>query len=314
MVKVRTILDKLVYNDFYDVIDSSMSCSNIGARRNRNIRDHLFVVNSIFNDIKQNKNIHGIDCQIYDISKCFDKMWYAETANDLYKAGLTNDKFILVANSNKEAQVAVKTPWGSLTNRVKIQEIEMQGTVLSNIKCSVQIDSLGQDCITENKGIFKYKGCISIPPLSMVDDVITISNLLNAVHLLNAVQVQQLAAARAVCGFGCWRWSRRKLLEKMGWLSVRQLVFYHSVLQVHKTLKTRVPLSLFQALSVDFPRRTRSAANGQIRQDDSFLSQATFKYRAMKSYNSVPDSVRTGSTVTVKRRLKQWIKTNILID
>ena len=131
-------------------------------------------------------------------------------------------------------------------------------------------------------------------------------------YLLNAVQVQQLAAARA--GFGCWRWSRRKLLDKMGWLSVRQLVFYHSVLQVHKTLKTRVPLSLFQALSVDFPRRTRSAANGQIRQDDSFLSQATFKYRAMKSYNSVPDSVRTGSTATVKRKLKQWIKTNIPID
>ena len=133
-------------------------------------------------------------------------------------------------------------------------------------------------------------------------------------YLLNAVQVQQLAAARAVCGFGCWRWSRRKLLEKMGWLSVRQLVFYHSVLQVHKTLNTRVPLSLFQALSVDYPIRTRSAANGQIRQDDSFLSQATFKYRAMKSYNSVPDSVRTGFTVTVKRKLKQWIKTNIPID
>ena len=161
VVKVRTILDKLVYNDFYDVIDSSMSCSNIGARRNRNIRDHLFVVNSIFNDIHQSKNIHGIDCQIYDISKCFDKMWYAETANDLYKAGVQNDKFILVANSNKESQVAIKTPWGSLTNRVTIKEIEMQGTVLSNIKCSVQIDSLGQDCITENKGIFKYKGCIS---------------------------------------------------------------------------------------------------------------------------------------------------------
>ena len=132
--------------------------------------------------------------------------------------------------------------------------------------------------------------------------------------LLNAVQVQQLAAARAVCGFGCWRWSRRKLLDKLGWLSVRQLVFYHSVLQVHKTLKTRVPLSLFQALSVDFPRWTRTAAHGQIRQDNSFLSQDTFKYRAMKSYNSVPDSVRTGSTETVKRKLKQWIKTNIPID
>ena len=52
----------------------------------------------------------------------------------------------------------------------------MQGTVLSNIKCSIQVDSLGQDCITENKGIFKYKGCTSIPPLSMVDDIIAINN------------------------------------------------------------------------------------------------------------------------------------------
>ena len=67
-------------------------------------------------------------------------MWYAETANDLFKVGVQNDKFILVANSNKESQVAVKTPWGSLTNRVTIKDIEMQGTVLSNIKCSVQIE------------------------------------------------------------------------------------------------------------------------------------------------------------------------------
>jgi hypothetical protein len=107
-------------------------------------------------------------------------------------------------------------------------------------------------------------------------------------YLLNAIQIQQLAAARAVCGFACWRWSKRKLLDKLGWLSVRQLVFYHSVLQVHKTLQTGVPVSLYQALSVDYPRQTRNAANGQIRQDENFSSQATFKYRAMKFFNSVP--------------------------
>ena len=43
-----------------------------------------------------------------------------------------------------------------------------------------QIPNLGLDdhtiCITENKGLYKYKGCISIPPLSMVDDVVTISS------------------------------------------------------------------------------------------------------------------------------------------
>ena len=44
VVKMRSILDKLIYNDKYETIDKSMSCSNIGARKNRNIRDHLFVV------------------------------------------------------------------------------------------------------------------------------------------------------------------------------------------------------------------------------------------------------------------------------
>ena len=153
-----------------------MSSSNIGARRNRNIRDHLFVINGILNDIHENKSKTGVDLGIYDISKCFDKMWYSETGNDIFKAGVQDDRFIMIANSNKECQVAVKTPWGGLTKRISLSKLEMQGTVLSNIKCSVQVDSIGQDCIRENKGIFKYKDCITIPPLSMVDDVITISS------------------------------------------------------------------------------------------------------------------------------------------
>ena len=133
-------------------------------------------------------------------------------------------------------------------------------------------------------------------------------------YLLDAIQVQQLAAARVVCGYGCYRWSRRKLLDKVGWLSVRQLILYHTVIQAHKTLITGVPKPLYQSLSGTYPRNTRNAAVGQIRQGNNFSSSSTFKYRAMQGYNSVPVSVRTGSTATVKRKLKQWIKTNIPID
>ena len=205
VVKIRSILDKLIYNDIYDKVDSSMSFSNIGARRNRNIRDHLFVINGVLNDVQQNKNNNsGVDVGIYDIEKCFDKMCYAETSNDLYKAGVKDDKFIMVTNSNKECQVAVKTPWGGLTDRITLSEIEMQGTVLSNIKCSVQIDSLGKDCITENKGLYKYKGCISIPPLAMVDDVVTISSCGSDSVKVNAivqakVQTKQLKLGQKKC-------------------------------------------------------------------------------------------------------------------
>ena len=55
VVKLRSILDKLVYQDNYQIIDNNMSCSNNGARKNRNIRDHLFVVNAVLNDAIQTK-------------------------------------------------------------------------------------------------------------------------------------------------------------------------------------------------------------------------------------------------------------------
>ena len=100
-------------------------------------------------------------------------------------------------------------------------------------------------------------------------------------YLTRAVQVQQLVAARAVCGYHSLRWSRRQLLDKVGWLSVNQLLFYHTALQAHKTLQTGLPKPLYQSLTVDHPYRTRSAANGQIRQDSSFRSNSTFKFLAM---------------------------------
>ena len=55
VVKLRSILDRLSYNDNYEIIDQTMSCSNIGARKNRNIRDHLFVINGILNDVNNSK-------------------------------------------------------------------------------------------------------------------------------------------------------------------------------------------------------------------------------------------------------------------
>ena len=74
MVKLRSILDRLSYNDNYEIIDQTMSCSNIGARKNRNIRDHLFIINGILNDVNNSKKNEKIDIQIMDIRKCFDKI------------------------------------------------------------------------------------------------------------------------------------------------------------------------------------------------------------------------------------------------
>ena len=185
VVKLRSILDKLVYNDKYNIIDKSMRCSNIGARKNRNIRDHLFVINAIINDTFKKKK--DVDIEIMDIAKCFDKMWYEETANDVFKAGVTDDKFTLLSNSNKTCRVAVKTPWGSITNRITLDKLEMQGTVPAPLKASVQLDTLGKECIEAGDGLFKYKGCVNITPLIMIDDVLAISSCGNDSVKLNAI-------------------------------------------------------------------------------------------------------------------------------
>ena len=131
-------------------------------------------------------------------------------------------------------------------------------------------------------------------------------------YLLNILQVQQLTAARLVCGFGSWKFSRRKLLDKAGWLSVRQLIFYHTVLQTHKTLISRVPLHLYHSLNNDYQRVTRSAEAGNLRQ--ILKCTSTFQYRAVKYYNSVPAEVRTGTLETVKKKLKKWTRNNIPLD
>ena len=70
-------------------------------------------------------------------------------------------------------------------------------------------------------------------------------------------------------------------------------MFYHTALQTIKTLNTAKPMDLYQAITSDYPYRTRNATIGQIRQDETFR-KSSFKYRARQAYNQVPVQVRTG--------------------
>ena len=57
-------------------------------------------------------------------------------------------------------------------------------------------------------------------------------------YLLKALQ---LTAARTMCGFQSWMWSKSRLLRRVGWMSVRQMIEFHTVLQAHKTLNSGLP-------------------------------------------------------------------------
>ena len=68
----RTILMNMVYKDKYPIIDQAMSDSNIGARKQKNIRNHIFVVNSVLHDVLQKKSNNPIDLMVLDYKQMFD--------------------------------------------------------------------------------------------------------------------------------------------------------------------------------------------------------------------------------------------------
>ena len=105
--KLRSVIDKMVMDEVYETVDKSMGPSNIGARKGRNVRDHLLVIKSIINEAVKDK-VNKTDVNLYDIVKCFDKMNYKATGNDMFEAGVVSDNFVVLAIENEESNVAVK--------------------------------------------------------------------------------------------------------------------------------------------------------------------------------------------------------------
>ena len=44
---LRSLLFRIIYNRKYEMIDSNMTDSNIGARKNKSCRNHIWIVNGI---------------------------------------------------------------------------------------------------------------------------------------------------------------------------------------------------------------------------------------------------------------------------
>ena len=94
--------------------------------------------------------------------------------NDVYSAGLNDDKFQLLYNANTLVNVAVKTPVGK-TKSEDIRNVIIQGDVFGPLLCSKQVDTFGQECLETGKYTYSYRGEVDIPPLGMVDDLLCVS-------------------------------------------------------------------------------------------------------------------------------------------
>ena len=58
----------------------------------------------------------------------------------------------------------------------------MQGTVWGSLKCICTMDSLAKKMCESPERLYKYKG-VSIPPLEMVDNILTVSSVENTLAM-----------------------------------------------------------------------------------------------------------------------------------
>ena len=159
---LRTILMKMIHERTYEKVSLSMTDSQIGAKKNKSVRNHLFVLNSIISDVLSTKKKQPIDLSILDFRQMFDAEDLSICLNSLYEAGIKDDTLALIYEANKKNVIYVKTPNG-LTKNASICEKIMQGDVMSPLLSSNMVDKNIGKVATGH--IYLYINKVEIPPL-----------------------------------------------------------------------------------------------------------------------------------------------------
>ena len=170
---LRTVFMRLIYNQEYNTIDQNMSDCNIGGRKNKGCRNHIFVINGVIHDVMSSVQKKPIVIQIFDFSQMFDAIKLEEAICDMYNVGVQNDNLKLLYEANKTIHTAVKTPFGK-TDRKVIKSSVLQGDTFGPSFASVQVDNICKEAVDKDM-TYHYKNKLPIGPLGMIDDVITVT-------------------------------------------------------------------------------------------------------------------------------------------
>ena len=129
-------------------------------------------------------------------------------------------------------------------------------------------------------------------------------------YLINHLQILQNRAARLVTK-SAWGTSTKVILSQCGWLSVSQLVHFHSLTLAYKMKKDQKPEYFRSKFNNNFPYDTRLSTEAGFRRQDHCSLETTmtsFIPRTTKLWNDLPPEVRTAPTLkSFKVKLKTWI-------
>ena len=123
---------------------------------------------------------------------------------------------------------------------------------------------------------------------------------------LNSLQVLQNKAAQIVTRSPP-RSVRNSMFDKLDWLSVNQLVAYHTLIQVYKIRSCREPEYLSEIL-----RNDNRNGNIIIPNSDLSLAKKSFSFRGAQLWNSLPVQIRSCLKISqFKKASRKWVKDQV---
>ena len=186
--------------------------------------------------------------------------------------------------------------------------------IQSNLKWHKHLNQLKQKLKSRLAGLRKLQFVVPGSALKTIAQGIFDSSLVYCLPLfggceradLNSLQVLQNKVAQIVLKFPP-RSNRILMYDKLDWLTINQLIDYHTLLSIFRIRSCKEPEYLAAIFS-------NENANGRVilPKPNLELAEKSFCIRGAKLWNSLPRSLKTENKMTpFKLGLKKWVKAHI---
>ena len=102
MEKIPKVCDNSeIHKRTYEKVNKHMTDSQIGARKNKGVGNHLFILNLIISYVLSSKKKKSIDLNIMDLKQMFDWEQLEICMNLLYEKDIQDNIFSLIHEANK---------------------------------------------------------------------------------------------------------------------------------------------------------------------------------------------------------------------
>ena len=187
--------------------------------------------------------------------------------------------------------------------------------VQANLKWKRQIKVLISKLKTRLAGLAKLKFVLEFSLKKIITEGIFNSVMVYCLPLfggmdigdLKDLQIMQNRAAQIVTNSPLSRAHRSPMYDHLEWLTVNQLIFYHSVITIFKIRKNGEPEHLAGIFYKDSRNRRILIPNWNLS-----LGQKSFRIRGAENWNMLPLDVRTQTKIaSFKKQAKKWILENV---